>query len=235
MQVWLKRMSAVWMRTRTIRTNRFECLMSWADQVAKRRHEEGLRDLIKIILRPIQAAHMTDAYLKPADKATEELWWLNSLGLPVWLPSLQERLDSYIINRCTISCDDTCGKKLNLASDIVLPTVWNASSIVRMLGAIGKGLPCGEFQQSINHRVSYMSPIGIGWVDSGNHSIAQAIIRGEGWLTPTEIINVDSIIDLVRYDGNRWRCMETGTDLGEPRYEAFGWAWEIGRRLKDLK
>nr|WP_143485994.1 DUF6710 family protein [Pseudomonas sp. PA15(2017)] len=188
---------------------------------------------MKIVLRPIQALHLSDAYLKPAHAGIEELWWLDSMGLIGHIPTLSERIETYILKQCVR--EGTENEKISLASDMVLPTGWHPNSLIDTLGRIGKGLPCGEFKQSINHKVTSMPALCIGWVSGGNHSIAQAIIRGDGWLIPREVIDVLPLIPYVRFDGRKWRCIETGACVGEPRYEAFGWVWELARRIEHLK
>lgn len=215
---------------------RFACLMEWADRLEASGNLEGLHDLAKIMLRPVQALHLSDAYLKPPHGATDSLWWGDSLGFTGQLQGVGEDVMAYIMSLSNVpQVEGAKQLELNLASDIVLPTGWHPSSLTNTLGMIGEGLPAGVFKQSTNHRVSYMYPLGVGWVAGGNHSIAQAVIRGEGRLTPTEFIDVSPVIALVRYDGADWRCMATSRSMGKPCYEEFGWVWEIGRRIVDVK
>lgn len=212
---------------------RMRCLLNWADQLVEERNIEGLRDLMKIVLRPVQALHLSDAYLKPEHKATAELWWLDSMGLEGYVPALGATVDRYILAQCVRA--GTGGDSINLASDMVLPTVWHPTSLVRTLGRIGRGRQCGAFEQSLNHKVTSMPLLAIGWVNGGNHSISQAIIHGEGVLVPKEVIDVSKIIPHVRFDGREWRCIETDEPIGEPRYPEFGWVWELARRVESIK
>lgn len=213
--------------------NQFKYLMEWANRIASTKNEEGLRDLIKIVLRPVQAKHMRDAYLKSAHGAPEPLWWPNSMSLFGYSEVLKSNILSYVSQNCVVK-DVKEAEELNLASDVLLPTVWHPSSLVNTLGMIGPGLPAKEFEPSTNHCVTYMHPLGIGWVNGGNHSISQAIVRGQGTLVPTEFIDVTSLIQAIRYDGSHWRCIGSGKQLGTPRYPEFGWVWEIGRHLVTL-
>ncbi|WP_372239632.1 DUF6710 family protein [Pseudomonas sp. 8Z] len=213
--------------------SQFECLMKWADELVAKRNAEGLHDLVKIVLRPIQARHMREAYLKPENHGPDSLWWPLALGFSGLSQKLDSDVVSYINSHCLVSC--VAGKEtLNLASDVVLPTAWHPTSLVAKLGAIGLGLPEGEFEQSTNHRVCYMYPLGIGWVGGGNHSISQGIVRGEVTLAPTEYLDITPVLHALRYDGDRWRCVVSGRTVGKPCYPEFGWAWELTRKALEL-
>lgn len=212
--------------------DQFDLLMSHASQLAKSQNVEGLRDLIKIILRPIQSHHIRAAYLT---SAPESLFWSDSLGIDRVIPGLDEGLIEFVWSpRCLVK-DKEKYPRLNLASDIVLPTSWHSSSIVLNLGQIGPGLANGSFKQSTNHSVMLSYPLGIGWVANGNHSIIQAVIRGEGVIIPAEVHDLCGLIKLVRFDGRVWKSIISGVELGVPRYPEFGWVWEIGRLINSIE
>ncbi|WP_409457135.1 DUF6710 family protein [Pseudomonas oryzihabitans] len=207
-------------------------VLHWAHQLYEKSEVRGLEDLSKIILRPLQSRHIADAYFKPPHQAIEELWWLDSLGFSGWLPGADRDLNSSIIRSVVPA---PAGHLLNLSTDIILPTSWHPSSIVNLLGRIGSERPLGRFKQSSNHQVTFMIPLGIGWVSGGNHSIAQGIIRGEGEIAPTEYLDVTEIVRRVTFDGKSWRCCSTGHRLGRPRYIELGLVWEISRLIVTLK
>ena len=152
-------------------------LLNWARQIYDRKDILGLQDLIKLVMRPLQSRHMVDAYLKMPHRAMEELWWLNSLGFIGRMPGRDMEINYFIMQSAVSVPPDLV---LDLSSDTVLPTPWHPSSIVNMIGRIGPGRPLGKFKQSTNHRVTFMSPINLGWVDGGNHSITQPIVSVEG-------------------------------------------------------
>ncbi|WP_248767868.1 DUF6710 family protein [Pseudomonas sp. MWU12-2345] len=213
--------------------SKFESLMRWADKLFAQRNVEGLRDLIKIVLRPVQAKHMSDAYLTCANGAIDGLGWVDALNITGEIDALQSTFLKYVCEQGVVS-SIAGAESLNLASDIVLPTVWHSSSVVQMLGQIGRGLECGAFEQSENHQVTYMHPLCIGWVTGGNHSISQAIVRGDGSVKPSEYLDVSAVVQAVRFDGTQWRCIASGRSLGRPQYVEFGWVWELGRMISDL-
>ncbi|MFI8556370.1 DUF6710 family protein [Pseudomonas putida] len=216
----------------TTTVTEFQNVMGWAKRLAADSNRAGLEDLIKIVLRPVQADRMRVALTRPSHRAPDGLWWTRSMGGlwdgqgpdGTWL--------SYVCKhgRRDVQDFDT----ISLGRDVVLPTLWSESSIRKTLGAIGSGRPCGPFQQDGNHHVTLMLPFRIAWVDGGNHSIAQGILGGEGRLIPQEVIDVSAIVAAVRYDGECWVCPTTGARLQGPIYPEFGWAWEISHLLLNL-
>jgi len=213
--------------------NSFDNLMYWANDIGKN-DAAGLKDLIKIILRPIQAEHIRTAYLKKPHEGLSALS-CTDLGITGLIPTFNKTfIDLLFSDTCRVSNKDLF-PKLNLASDVTLPTAWHPTSLVNTLGMIGKKKLCGPFKQSTNHMIIFTYPLSIGWVVNGNHSIIQAILRGEGEIMPTEVYDISSIVESVCFDGTYFKCISTGTILGNPRYEEFGWVWEIGRLIMNLE
>lgn len=214
------------------RISAFKHLMEWANSLGAENNRRGLEDLIKIVLRPVQAIHLRDALLRPRHHGPQSLHWLSSLG-GLWDgDSGHGTWAAFLLEKCRRPVDQS--STVRLASDMVIPTLWSESSILNSLGMIGKGRELGVFVQDINHSVTLMRPLNIVWVNGGNHSIAQGILDGEGELVPDDIYDVTRIIRGVRFDGQNWVCRKTGENLGWPMYAEFGWAWEIARLLIDL-
>jgi hypothetical protein len=208
--------------------------MERANELANQENIYGLVDLIRIVLRPIQAEHIRNAYLRQPHAAIGELFY-SDLGLNCVLPEFNQTFGALLYtDLCRVS-DTTRFPKLNLASDVTLPTSWNAGSIVNMLGMIGKDRHCGPFVQSENHKIMYTYPLAIGWVANGNHSLIQAILRGEGEIKPVEVYDLSPIVKSVKFDGKQWLCRKTKAVLGSPRYQEFGWVWEIGRLIIEIE
>jgi len=223
-----------WFRS-TKNEDNFSNLMSWSKVLAERKNIEGLRDLIRIVLRPVQSEHIRDAYIKEKHKGISELFWNESLGIQYIIPGIEKTLADYIWSDECLVKDKSIYPTLNLASDITLPTSWHPESIVLNLGKIGEGKPNGAFQQSSNHSVMLSYPLGIGWVENGNHSIIQGILRGEGQVIPTEVHDLSKLIELIKFDGVNWKSTVSEKNLGEPRYVEFGWVWEIGRLILKIE
>ncbi|WP_438299537.1 DUF6710 family protein [Pseudomonas sp. NMS19W] len=170
----------------------FEHLMGWANSLSAERNRRGLEDLIKIVLRPVQAIHLRDALLRPRHAGPQSLHWMNSLG-GLWDGSADHGTwAAFLLKNCRRPVDQSFS--IRLASDMVIPTLWSESSILNSLGMIGEGRELGAFVQDPNHSVTLMQPLNIAWVNGGNHSIAQGILGGEGVLVPDDVYDVTEII-----------------------------------------
>ena len=217
--------------------DRFNNVMSRAIELQALNRVEGLRDLIKIIMLPLQAKHISDAYFQKDHGGMESIRIFIDLGIERYPSALDHSyLSSGLFSGCMI--DEKKNEKLvSLASDILLPTSWHPSSIVDMLGTIGSDAQykLGAFKKDINHIILYSYPLNITWVHNGNHSIIQGILRGEGHLEANEIIDLSPIIELIAFNGVNWLDISNGRVLGKPRYQEFGIAWEIGRLIANLE
>lgn len=215
--------------------SQFDIVMDWANKVKNDnpeplRRKQALQDLIKILLRPIQAEHIRDAYLKPANRALGSLTFPDDFFSPC-----HSNLAYEIITEKGNSREPETRRRhtLNLASDTILPTSWNSCSIVNMLGTIGSEKRyLGLFQQNHDHHVTLILPLKIGFVTGGNHSIIQGIINGNGEIIPDQVIDLERLFDIVSFDGENWIDQPSGTPCGRPRYQEFGWVWEIARLMR---
>lgn len=220
--------------------NDFQNILRRADILAEQGNTEGLKDLIKLIMRPIQARHMLDAYKKDDKQAICEIGLDTSLGFRCFINA---KVDGHFIhNRTLIDWlhSDDCkikGNKplLSLASDTILPTPWDPLSIIANLGQIGHNRLKGQFKQATKHSITYIYPLMIGLVNSGNHSIMQGILDGYGEITPSDVYDISCLLDAVYFDGTNWISHHGGEEIGKPPYVEFGWIWEIAKRYVNAK
>lgn len=210
----------------------FKNLMKWTSSLEAEKNRRGIEDLIKIVLRPVQAIHMREALLRPVHQGPQALHWTDALGGLWGGDAGHGTWAAFLIKECGRPVD--ARSTVRLASDMVIPTMWSESSILNNLGAIGRGRVNGEFKQDGGHSVTLMRPLNIAWVNSGNHSITQGILDGAGELIPSDVYDVSEIIKAVVFDGECWVCQRTGARMGSPTYVEFGWAWEIARSLISL-
>lgn len=124
---------------------------------------------------------------------------------------------------------DPDGYEVDLARDLVLPTMWHRQSVASAFGAIGNGLKCGPWRQDTNHQVSLWLPWRIAFVNNGNHSIAAGIVRAEGVLKPASVYDLTSVLRAVRSDGARYLSVPGGQHLAAVRDQRVAAVWEIGR------
>lgn len=221
----------------------FTHLMRRADLLANAGNVEGLKDLIKLVMRPLQAKTMLRPYTSDDHKGGTDLYWQTELGISCYITAkvgdriVDDRLFSTWCRSddCLIS-DKDLYPQLDLSTDIVLPTPWHPDRILRNIGAIGEHRRWGPFKQDFsNHFVAYQYPLMIGWVNGGNHSIMQGIIGGRGYLIPDEVHDISLLINAVEFNGRHWYSRITGHQLGAPRHQEFGWCWEIARRIMSLQ
>lgn len=228
-------------RTDRKRLSSFKELMKRADILLEENNVEGLKDLIRLVLRPIQSAHLTEPYLSAEHSVRAQLSpWLD-LGIEGPLTVV---INGQVINDKDFTawcCSDIClvgnqsvFPRLQLSTDMVLPTPWHPKRLISNIGSIGPGRSCGIFRQDPNHVIIYHYPLMIGWVAGGNHSIMQGILHG-GSVVPDEVYDISRIINAVKFDGVEWLCCHSGNPMGRPRYPEFGWCWEIAKRITLLE
>lgn len=143
------------------------------------------------------------------------------------MPTGLDRYGSYVS-----FTSDGKSVELDLASDIVIPNPWHPNRIVKNLGSIGESLCRGTFKQTNNHSVDYCWLLCVGVVTGGNHSIAQAIIRGQGKLQSECLVDLSLAINSARFTGSKWFDISNGEEIYLQSVGIeLGWSWEIGRLL----
>lgn len=228
-------------KTNKTRIKSFNELMKRADILLEEKNVEGLKDLITLVLRPIQSSHLLEPYLLAEHSARSQMSpWLD-LGIEGPLTVV---INGQVINDKNFTawcCSDMClvenraiFPKLQLSTDMVLPTPWHPKRLISNIGSIGQDRPRGIFQQDSNHVILYHYPLMIGWVAGGNHSLMQGILQG-GSVVPDEVYDISPIVNAVTFDGTQWMCCHSGNPMGRPRYPEFGWCWEIAKRITFLE
>lgn len=208
-----------------------DCLLERAGEFAAKRNIHALEDLQRLVMRSIQSLHMVDAYLKPDHKAMTQFHEWNDIGIN-HIPGLN---NSFISRVTKHPIEKDFLPIAKLGRDIVLPTCWHPSSIVNLLGRIGEERKGSAWSQDGNHKLIYWYPLNIFWVTGGNHSITQGIVLAEGSVTTNEGYDISIIYPHVKFDGTYWLDCHSGARIGKPRYKEFGYVYEIGRLILELK
>ena len=95
-------------------------------------------------------------------------------------------------------------KKVNLSKDLLLPWPWERTRFFNTITKIGKGRAWGQWQQDDgNHFVEVWLPLGIAWVNGGNHSIAVGIVQG-GEITPEHYYDMSEVYKHIKCDGKNF-------------------------------
>lgn len=169
---------------------------------------------------------MVDAYLKPDHQAVDFLSEWTDMGIG-FIPGIQKSFTDFLFEGRFV--EENQLPTARLGRDLVLPTCWHPCSIVHMLGQIGDGRKCGAWSQDSNHSIHYWYPLNVFWVAGGNHSITQGILLAEGEIKASEGVDLTDLYKYVHFDGDKWIETGSGTALGVPRYNEFGYVYEIGR------
>lgn len=184
---------------------------------------DGLNDLLRVLLRPLQSEIMVDVVEKPAHQARS---WIRRSDF-----FMRQTGENLFSEHGLINLADE-KYRVYLAKDIVLPCPWHRDRVVSALARIGSGKTFGPWEQDFaNHHLTLWLPWRIAFVNGGNHSITAGIIAGEGSLLPEEVYDMSHIFQKVRCDGSHYWDIENHTKLGvvdDPRIAAV---FEIGRLI----
>jgi len=158
---WFESISKSWHRRHCSPT--FGQIMEFANRISDD-EPRALVDLVKALLRPLQAMHLVDAIRKPQHQTLE---YLSHLHFFINKPSTEAA--SLIWKLPSINPEHF---RVRLWSDVALPTPWSRERYASALMHVGSGKRCGEWRQDDNHLLHLMLPWGISFVNGGNHSIA---------------------------------------------------------------
>lgn len=215
----------------SVNTNALDLILQKAKYFYDRENLSALEDLQRLILRPIQSIHMADAYYKQDHGAISAFHTWNSIGIG-YIPSLEKNFIEFVLAH---EMDKNGLPVAKLGRDNVLPTSWHPSSILNSIGLIGEGRKYGCWTQDSNHKLTFMYPLNIYWVDGGNHSITVGILLAEGHISPNVGYDLSELYPHVIFNGDFWLDAKTGEKIGRPRYQELGYAYEIGRLIIALK
>jgi uncharacterized protein DUF6710 len=140
-----------------LQQEKFQQIMAFAADFGP----EALRDLIKVLLRPLQASLIVGVIERPLHRAPGEIKpWNFFMG--------EEHASLFMGNEAKPLCADEV--KVRLASDIILPCPWERERAKSALLNIGTGKKCGPWREDPNHVVTLWMPWRIAFVGGGNHS-----------------------------------------------------------------
>lgn len=136
-------------------------------------------------------------------------------------------------NYCSeyFSIEDNEKISISLKDNLVIPVAWDISRFVNTISEIGTD--CGnQFKfQKLNHMSMLFMPVGVTIVHNGNHSILSGIIKREGIIHPTEIVNLVPLYEKIKFDGKYYRDIESNEIIQEVNNFELGAIFEIGRLL----
>lgn len=130
--------------------------------------------------------------------------------------------------------DIKSGKEIRLTRDLVLPWPWHPLRFEDALVQIGKYNKRGAWRQDPNHDIYMLQPVGVCFVDSGNHSITAGIVKGEGSITDYRIVDMTALYSLMYCDGINYYRTADNSIIQEVENVEFAVIFEIGRKLCEL-
>lgn len=183
-------------------------------------------DVIKLIGRNAQTKYLT-SLLYHEDETNLDSIFAGSLFFDQqeFITTDYRRMEDFFIN-----VENT--KKLYLNNDLVLPWPWKRSRLISTVTNIGAERRWGEWKEDkMNHRVDLWLPMGIGWVYSGNHSIATGILQGSGIITPKNTYDISPVFNQVYTDGLYYYRKEDDNIISPVFDLEFAAIFEIGRLM----
>jgi len=218
-------MRASFQRQRMTMQREFNSLIEFATDIAEK-DPRALSDLVRMLLRPLQAEMLIDAAQKGKDLDAPSI---DERGF-FW--DEQYRMFGLLLRTKRRRKDI----EIHLNRDVILPWPWERNRLIRALSLIGKGKEWGRWKQDeMNHLVHVWLPWGISFVGGGNHSIAAGILGGEGKIIPTEVHDMSGIFRIVCCDGMNYMKKKDGEKIApvtDPRVAAV---FEIGRLMHKKK
>nr|WP_147325730.1 DUF6710 family protein [Clostridium indicum] len=142
--------------------------------------------------------------------------------------TIKSENNEYFYNSVTIE-----DKKISISlkDNLVIPVAWERNRFIDNLTGIGAD--CGnpfKFQE-LNYRLILFLPIGVTIVYNGNHSILSGIIKREGIIYPTEMVNLAPLYEKIIFDGTYYRNIENNQAIQKVKDFELGAIYEIGRLL----
>ena len=121
--------------------------------------------------------------------------------------------------------------KVDLKEDFVLPVAWNRSRFINNMCGIGRDCNNSFKYDEMNHFSYYIRPLSIALVYNGNHSILTGILKNEGKIIPTQIIDLSERYKQIKFDGTYYRDISNNNILQKVKFFELGCLFEIGRLL----
>lgn len=229
------------LRLNNEKANQFNKIMQFANSVMEVTKEDQknnksvpvthpIIDVVRLIGRDLQTKYLTqllfeekETSLKPGHVCPETILFSRR----DLLLATRKRFEDF---KVPVEID----KEIQLGKDLILPWPWHRTRLINAISNIGKGRAWGVWEQDFsNHTVELWLPLGVAWVDGGNHSIAIGIIQCSGKLKPDYIYDISKIYDYVFCDGENYISKENKKIIAPVKNVEFAAIFEIGRMMRD--
>lgn len=200
-------------------------ILAFAEDVARER-PGTLVDLVRLLGRPLQADAM--AYIlsirggPPVTRVAPD-----TLLFSEFQPLAPDGRTLYDLT------ETLPGERLvDLGTDLVLPWPWSRERLARTLAHIGEGQRWGPWREDpLNHKLSVWLPMGVVWVEGGNHSLAAGVLQGRGQVAAGQVRDVRAVYEHVACDGARFIRRHDGRAIAPVARLEMAAIFEIGRLM----
>lgn len=192
--------------------------------------EHPIIDVIRILGRSLQTEYLTHLLFTEDESDKLKICYRDIMF------DIFNTFEELNIDRYELRVDTDISKNIELRKDVVLPWPWKKERLVDNIVTIGEGRLNGKWvYHRTNHTAILWLPIGITWIDGGNHSISTGIIQGCGTLMPKAIYDISPIYSNVYCDGRFYRRRCDTSIISEVTNLEFAAIFEIGRLMVDNK
>lgn len=202
---------------------RFEWIMKAASELADR-NPQSLADYVRLIGRRVQSEHLSSV-------AMSKLHSSSSADTRELLFDLSRVITDDGRNGYDVVRKSSEHRDLQLGRDLIFANPWHRGRLVDNLIHIGAPAPRRAWlHHPNNHSVEWWLPMGIGWVHGGNHSIMVGIVRAEGVLPASTVMDVSPLFAHVWTDG-WWYHSEAKQKFAKVPCVELAAIFEIGRLM----
>jgi hypothetical protein len=207
----------------------FKSILSFALEILDSDHPKVIYDLIYSLGKPYQIKLINDCVMG------------NSLSRDS-APFEEHLFFKHIHKKYSLKKTDISGsyknyskpttKKTLLPNETLIFTFpWHNKRLSDAFSTIGKKVGNPWMHDSLNHRVTYIFPINIGYVTNGNHSTAINILNNEAPMNVTEELDLTTIYDEIYTDGLYFKRVDDDSIVDRVASIEFAAIFEIGRMI----
>lgn len=127
--------------------------------------------------------------------------------------------------------------KFKLRNSPIITPIWNFNRISTNIACIGEnymrmdGKPNSFMENESNHRIMYLYPLGIAVMMNGNHSVYSGLLKGEGEVTITQMIDLTPLVLNCSFHHKKGVYSNGYT----PVYFELGMLFELGKIFQQNK
>lgn len=183
-------------------------------------------DVIRLLGRNLQSNYLTSLLISENETKLPSLYPEVIFMDPRTIISDDITIESLLV-------EVNLTKDIQLGRDVVLPWPWKRERLINCIAQIGEERKNGPWKQDYNHWVELWLPLGVAWVNSGNHSISTGVIQGQGHIKSSKAKDINKLYDYIYIDGEYYYSFKNDEVISEVKNIDFAAIFEIGRLMKE--